>query len=72
LYAPGDKFCRRAPPSIVHPEAQVFIRSARSFESFADVPRAAQRASRGVDVWALPVLLDRLEKGSDIKTSPGE
>jgi hypothetical protein len=34
---------------------------------FADVLRAAQGALRGIDVWELPALLERLEKGAEAK-----
>lgn len=37
---------------------------------FADVLRAAQRALRGVDVLELPALLERLEKGAEVKKTP--
>lgn len=37
---------------------------------FADVLRAAQRALRDVDVLELPALLERVEKGLDVKKIP--
>jgi hypothetical protein len=37
---------------------------------FADVLRAAQRALRGIDVLELPALLERLEKGAEVKKPP--
>jgi hypothetical protein len=37
---------------------------------FADVLRAAQRALRGIDVLELPALLERLEKGAEVKKTP--